>query len=61
LNTLDLTEDEGTTKNMFWYLPPLALWSDCGVKDAVPFMEGFNPQVFHNFVPLFLGGAAKSV
>ncbi|CAG0916562.1 unnamed protein product [Notodromas monacha] len=55
LNTLDL-RDQTSAKNLFWYLPPLNLWTKCGFREAAPFIEGFNPQVMQNFLPLFLSG-----
>lgn len=53
LNTLDLSNDEGV-KNVFWHAPRQDFFTQCEYKDALPTLQGYNPEVFNTLLAMYM-------
>uniref|UniRef100_A0A1B6G2X7 Large ribosomal subunit protein mL37 n=1 Tax=Cuerna arida TaxID=1464854 RepID=A0A1B6G2X7_9HEMI len=51
---LHSTEVDCNRRNVYWSLPPLSLYDDCSYIQAVPFLLGYNPQVFKQLLAFYI-------
>lgn len=55
LNSLTGPEDDGK-KNIYWQTPLLNLYEKCVFDEALPVLEGYNPEVFKHFLSFYMNG-----
>ncbi|KAG8262659.1 39S ribosomal protein L37, mitochondrial [Homalodisca vitripennis] len=51
---LHSTEVDCHRRNVYWSLPTLPLYEDCSYVQAVPLLQGYNPQVFKQLLAFYI-------